>query len=328
MNKYFLSFLILLSVSGLGAQQMPMFTQYMHNPYVLNPAAGGATINTKAMIGYRNQWTGFDGAPKTFYFSMDGALGPVKNRSIRTSRSGRGQARSIGSYHGVGGYIFKDKTGPISHSGLYLSYAYHLEINAGVHVSLGAFLGGLQYSLNTDEIRLANNSNDLDNALGTGTQTQFMPDASLGVYLHTKQYFLGITARQILQTKFKFNDLLQDKYSKLVNHIYFTAGYNFNLDRKWTLQPSTLVKYSQPAEIQVDINLKAIYEEMLWGGFSYRTNESIAALLGLYIQESFSVGYSYDFGIKEIGRLHSGSHEIVLGYLFDQSSSRVRKRKR
>ncbi len=326
MNKYLILILILLSVYGLRAQQMPMFTQYMHNPYVLNPAAGGATINTEAMIGYRNQWSGFEGAPKTFYFSMHGALGSVKQRTTRTG--GSRQARSLGSYQSVGGYIFTDKTGPISHSGLYASYAYHLEIDAGVHVSMGAFIGGLQYTLDADEIRLANNSNDLDDALGTGRETQFMPDVSLGVYLHTEKYFVGITARQILQNKFKFNDLLEDKYSKLVNHVYFTAGYNFYLDRTWTLQPSTLVKYSQPAEVQLDFNVKAIYNELIWGGISYRTNESVAGLLGMNIQESFSLGYSYDYGIKEIGTLHNGSHEIVLGYRFNQTPSRYKRRKR
>lgn len=110
---------------------MPMFTQYVHNPYVLNPAAGGTTINTEAMIGYRNQWSGFEGAPKTFYFSMHGALGSVNQRTKRTHSNDSRQARSLGSYHGVGGYIFTDNTGPISHSGLYASYAYHLEIDAG-----------------------------------------------------------------------------------------------------------------------------------------------------------------------------------------------------
>ncbi len=288
----------------------------MHNPYVLNPAATGSAIHTQAMIGYRNQWTGFEGAPKTYYFSMQGAIGAVKTKKLRSPRSGRGQAASLGSYHSVGGYVFRDKTGPISNSGLFASYAYHVEVDAGTYLSIGAFLGGLQYALDADEIRLANNSNDLDPALGTGVQAQIIPDVALGVFLHHKNYFLGVSARQLLKNKFKFNDLIENNYSKLVNHVFVTAGYTFQLDRQWAIQPSTLIKYSEPAAIQMDLNLKVIYEELMWGGVSFRSSESISALLGINLQESLSVGYSYDYGIKELGRLHSGSHEITLGYTF------------
>ena len=309
-------------------QQMPMFTQYMHNPYVLNPAAAGNSIDTEAMLGYRNQWTGFEGAPKTYYLSMHGAIGSVKTRKNRSPRSGRGQKASLGHYHSVGGYAFVDQTGPISHSGIYLSYAYHLEIDAGMHLSMGVFAGGLQYVLDADEIRLANNSNDLDEALGEGRQAEFLPDASLGLYLHSSEFFVGLSARQILQNKFQFNDLIEDKYSKLVNHLYLTAGYNIQVNRNWMVQPSTMVKYSQAADVQVDLNVKAVYNEMMWAGISYRNSESISGLLGFTLQESLTLGYSYDYGIKEIGNLHSGSHEIILGYTFEGNSSRYKRRRR
>ncbi len=316
MKKALLILVMGITALGTKGQQMPMFTQYMHNPYILNPAATGTSINTQAMLGYRNQWTNFEGSPKTFYFSMHGALGSVKTIKKRSPRSGRGQPAHLGSYHSVGGYVFRDVTGPTSNSGIFASYAYHLEIDAGTYLSMGAFLGGLQYTLDADEIRLANNSNDLDEALGTGKQSQIIPDAAIGVFLHADRYFLGLSARQILQNKFQFNDMLEDKYSKLVNHIYLSAGYNLRLDRTWTLQPSTLLKYSQPAEWQLDLNVKAIYNQMMWAGVSLRTGESVSALLGLNLQESLTLGYSYDYGIKEIGKLHSGSHEIVLGYIF------------
>ena len=295
-----------------------MFTQYMFNPYILNPAAGGAYLDTEAMIGYRNQWTGFEDAPKTMYFTMHGTFGQAKRRVRRGPRRGSRSSRSMGNYHSVGGNVFNDVTGPTSHSGLYLSYAYHIELDAGVHLSLGTYLGVLQYALDTDKIVLADNSNDLDNALGTGRQTEFLPDAALGMYLHSKDYFLGLSLRQLLQNKFNYNELIEDKYSQLRNHYYLTGGYNFVLDRDWTIQPSTLVKYSEPADVQVDVNLKVIYQNMFWGGLSYRTKESVSALLGVTLQESISLGYSYDYGIDQIGKYHGGSHEIVLGYRITQ----------
>ena len=51
------------------AQQDPMYTQYMFNQMVLNPAYTGSKDRFTTMLLYRTQWVGFEGAPKTTTFS-------------------------------------------------------------------------------------------------------------------------------------------------------------------------------------------------------------------------------------------------------------------
>ncbi|MGZ3931337.1 MAG: type IX secretion system membrane protein PorP/SprF, partial [Bacteroidia bacterium] len=49
-----------------GAQQYPWLTQYRSNLSMFNPAFCGTKRILDFRMFYRNQWTGYDGAPKTY----------------------------------------------------------------------------------------------------------------------------------------------------------------------------------------------------------------------------------------------------------------------
>ena len=49
-----------------NAQQLPIYSQFYFNDYIINPAATGLGDASMVQLGFRNQWTGFTGAPKTF----------------------------------------------------------------------------------------------------------------------------------------------------------------------------------------------------------------------------------------------------------------------
>ena len=59
-----------------------------------------------------------------------------------------------------------------------------------------------------------------------------------------------------------------------------------------------------------------MYDETIWFGVSYRTNDAIIGIIEYQANKRFRVGYSYDFTITEIGNYSNGSHEIMIGYDF------------
>jgi hypothetical protein len=79
-----------------------------------------------------------------------------------------------------------------------------------------------------------------------------------------------------------------------------------------------MAKYVQPAPISLDANLRVIYKDMAWAGFSYRMNDAIAVMAGFTINESLVFGYSYDIPTSDIQTVTSGSHEIMLGIRFKE----------
>ena len=293
-----------LSVNYCYSQQRPQYTQYMVNSFLLNPAVAGINDNRVIKSGYRTQWEGFEGAPQTFFIS-----GHVPVKKIDSDFARR--LRKKLNHHGIGGYIFSDVTGPTSISGIYLSYAYHLALSNKVKVSMGTFVGLLQYKIDIDKIVTA----DPDNTILEGIQTELMPDISLGTWIYSDKVFLGFVVSQIIQNKFFITDQSGfTSYSKLRNHYFVHVGYNYQINKDWFLVPSVLYKFVTPVYSHFDINIKLKYKQISWIGASYRQGDAFAGLVGFMDSKTgINISYSYDITTSKI-RFHSaGSHEVVVG---------------
>jgi type IX secretion system PorP/SprF family membrane protein len=310
MKKYLFYFFFIIPASAAFAQQKALHSQYMTNYYLLNPAVSGFEKDWELTAGYRNQWVGFEGAPKTVYLSAQTALMPKKKRRRRTPQG----------FHGAGGYVYTDQTGPTTRSGLLLSYAYHVPIAEKMYASGGLFAGMQQFRFDADKIHLAENSNGLDPVTRTGNLSALMPDLALGSYVHSDKFYAGVSIFQVLGNRmFRFDNT--DSPSRLYRHVFLSGGYNFAVNKYFTLAPSVLVKYVNPAPVQADFNLKGIYnfnnrpksrhDDKLWAGLSYRTQDAVVMLFGFQFLEQYTLGYSYDLTVSRLSHHSAGSHEIV-----------------
>ena len=106
----------------------------------------------------------------------------------------------------------------------------------------------------------------------------------------------------------------------LNRHFFVLGAYRHKINTYWELEPSVLLKAVSPSPVQIDIGLKALYNNKLWFGTGYRNNGDIAALLGYEILERFVVGYSYDLPTSTISNYSSGSHEFMLGIKFPRNN--------
>src|SRR5690606_16063025 len=101
----FLIFVLRVSVSG---QQLPVFSQYLYNKFLINPAVAGSDGYTSWNLTAREQWVGYKGAPRTFSFSGQTRL--LKRSYILKQSSARKHVfrpKSDGKV-GLGGYVFSD----------------------------------------------------------------------------------------------------------------------------------------------------------------------------------------------------------------------------
>ena len=65
------AYILLLSLFATCAsgQQLPIYSQYLFNRFLINPAVAGSDGYTSLNLTAREQWVGYDGAPRTFSFS-------------------------------------------------------------------------------------------------------------------------------------------------------------------------------------------------------------------------------------------------------------------
>lgn len=306
LSRTYRAFLLLIFLINICyGQQRPQYTQYMVNNFLFNPAIAGINDNRVIKVGYRTQWEGFEGAPKTFFVSGYAPLNKIDEDFGR-------RLRKKLNHHGIGGYVFSDVTGPTSRFGLYLAYAFHLSLTKKVKASMGTFIGLLQNKIDVDKIVLADPN---DNAILFGVQRKFLPDLSIGTWIYSDNVFFGFVVNQIIRSKFFLTEESEfSSFSALRNHYFLHFGYNYKFNREWSLVPSVLFKLVNPTYSHFDVNIKLRYKQMAWAGVSYRQNDAVAAMIGFSDDKTgFNFSYSYDLTTSKIRFHSSGSHEIVLG---------------
>ena len=141
---FFFINVIFYSVSHL-AQQVVQYSNYLENSFYLNPAVSHH-LNNSLNILYRNQWVGFEGAPKTTFLSYQSCLSKLKD------------VKSY-SFSNVGGFIQNEKIGAFRSFKLNFSYSYSFLLNSKWRMSFGSFIGLKQLGLDVTEMSLFD-SND------------------------------------------------------------------------------------------------------------------------------------------------------------------------
>ncbi len=293
--------IIVFNVDYSYSQQLPHYSQYMLNDYVVNPAIGGTQDYFQAKSNNRYQWTGIVDAPRTYTLSV---YGPHKTKDI-----------------GYGGYVYSDVTGPTSRTGAMLSFSYIFKINDEIKISTGLSAGILQFKIDGSKITLHDAG---DASLADGIYTDYIPDANFGTYLYSKNYYFGIAARQLIGNKVSFSDIDQLGINKLKNHFFMHGGYTYDITSEIAIEPSVMLKFMAPVPLQVDVNARVIYNnsawegKKIWAGLAWRSADAISAVIGYEHNEQIIFGYSYDFTTTNIKNYSTGTHEIMIGARFSK----------
>ena len=84
----------------------------------------------------------------------------------------------------------------------------------------------------------------------------------------------------------------------------------------FAVEPSVLVKYADPAPVQVDAMARIIYKNNLWLGGAYRTNDAVSTMIGYTYKNNIMLGFSYDFTTTNLKNYSTGVYEVMLGIKF------------
>lgn len=290
--------IIVLVTGTVFGQQLPQYSQYLFNDYAYNPAVSGRYKYIDVKSNHRYQWVGIQDSPRTYTLS---AHGPSKNGK-----------------HGYGGYIVTDHVGPTRRTGVQMSYAYHFNLTKKVKMSLAISAGFLQMKIDGHKIQLHDAG---DNVIVDGVMTAVMPDAKFGLFIHDveNKWFFGASAPQIIRSKIKFRNYGYSNAS-LDDHYYIAGGYKFDLG-DFAVEPSLMVKYADPAPVQVDAMARIIYKDNFWLGAAYRTNDAVSAMIGYTYKNNIMLGFSYDFTTTNLKNYSSGVYEVMLGIKFTRTKT-------
>ena len=294
---------IVLTSFNANGQQDPMLSQYIFNGLFVNSAYAGSHQYWSSSLTYRAQWVGanFDGAPQSMIASVDG---PIRDKNM-----------------GLGFMTILDEVG-VTRTGIGMAvYSYQLKLNEKSKLSFGVNAGFSQVTSNLRDVKIW----DEEDEIYANNLTQIMPRIGAGVYYFSDRYFAGVAIPTLISHEggTEFN-LDVSKNTFIRRHYISTAGAIFDLNEKWKLRPSVLLKYTKAAPLEGDINVSAIFNDAFWFGSSFRTGDAVALMLQYQTNSYFRVGYSYDITVSGLRTYQNGSHEIMIGVDFGRDLKKIK----
>jgi type IX secretion system PorP/SprF family membrane protein len=280
------------------AQQDALYSQYMFNPFAVNPAYAGSRSSYSTVLLQRFQWLGIDGAPLTGSFAIHAPTTKwnlVWGAGIVVDKIGPTMNTNFG---GTIGYQIKMKKAKLT-----------LALRGGAyHVALDR--GALKFKDLNDQFNIANGGFD---------QTT-VPSFDFGAYYFTKKFYVGMSMNHLSGGKIAFKDagLADSAGLFLRQHVFITSGYAIDVNPNIVMKPSIMAKYAFGAPPNIDLNFSTLFYKRIWFGLSLRSSASVVLMTDINITDFMRIGYAFDYAFTKIqSYVTGGSHEIFIGFDFN-----------
>lgn len=278
-----LAFLLLATLSF--AQQDPIYSQYLFNPLIVNPAYAGLNNRFNGSVGYRTQWIGLEGQPQTI------------NATLHTSL--------LQNKVGAGLVFSNDQIGSMSTTEVNAAFAYKLQLDKSVF-SFGMQAGVQNFNSSLNGINPFDQDDDL--FLNGERGTRINPGA--GLALKSEKFFVGLSVPRLLPTTFKSGNQEFDLYNQ---HLYLMGAYIHHLNEHIRLKPTVLLRGVKGAPASVDIAMNLNFNAIHTAGIFTRNFNTYGVMLQTLLKEQYRFGYVFELPTgKSVGTQFT-THEIMLG---------------
>lgn len=303
--KNIIPVLLLLTTSVVYGQVNNPWTQYYQVPYLQNAAFSGIDHDTDLKLGFRRQWTSFDGAPKDYFFGVNHTLGV--SRAAGDSLADTPPSLTMG----LSGYISGSDYNAISNLQSGFAYAVHIPVAQRYYLSFGMALAYNRSKADMDRYIVRDKEDPMYLSLVNAGGSLHYFDLDAGVTVHSDHFYAGYAADHLVHSRLG-NDLEGDATTS-VRHT-FQAGYRYQLNADWELLPAVLLRMEKGLENLYSVNMKARYKSVAWAGAGFRPDAAVSLFVGYQCRDSLTISYGYDISIGPLNTASPGSHEIILGF--------------
>ncbi|MCF6359225.1 MAG: type IX secretion system membrane protein PorP/SprF [Cyclobacteriaceae bacterium] len=268
----------------LSAQQDAIMSQYMFNQLAFNPSYAGINNITNVSLNSRFQWSSFEGAPTSYFFS--------------------GSTSIIDGKVGLGASLIYDVLGSNTNTQAQFSYAYKIQ-QAGKTFSFGLQTGIMNIRVDDTGLNLKVGDDPFfQGNVESATKVNF----GAGVSLMSDKYYIGVSVPRMMNSKFESGNV-NIVYER---HFYFSGAYIFQASPTVKLKPMILLKGVKGAPLSVDINMSALLANKFWVGAFTRNFKTWGGMLQFEFMEAYKIGYSYEILGKSLTGNGLPTNEIML----------------
>ena len=280
---------------SIKAQQEAQFSNFVANAIFYNPAVVGGKDCFELKSGYRNQWIGIEGAPRTTFLSFSSSI--INPKQLFSS-----------SHIGLGGYFQDESFGSFKKTTFNLSYSYSFLVTPKVAFAFGVHTGIQQLGLDAGNLYLFQRN---DPIIDGSRKILLLPDGGIGCFFENNDWYIGYSLKNMLMNNWQNLILSEDSYLNI--HHFIIAGKRY-YGKKLNFVPNFLVKHVVGSVPAADINFNFEYKNLLNFGVSYRNFDAFSALFHLNIIDNLNIYYAYDITTSRVQKMGSNTHEFIISY--------------
>lgn len=272
------------------AQQDPLYTQYMDNLLVINPAFAGSKGNGNVLLVARNQWVSLPNSPNTRSLAYQT---PTENTNV-----------------GIGFSVMYDKIGPLKQTGVYFDYSYFLRVSEKYRLGMGLKGGvGFYRASLTDLITI-----DPDPIYSKDIYKNFLPNIGVGFFLFSDDTYLGLSVPKLIENTITRDDYQTEYVNRQKIHIYTVAGKKFTISEDFQLKTNAMLRVVKNSPVSFQLTALAGFQNTFWVGGMARFGDSFGVVAQFQATEKMLIGYSYDLTTSNLNAYNNGTHEIMFSY--------------
>ncbi|HEB62281.1 MAG TPA: type IX secretion system membrane protein PorP/SprF, partial [Bacteroidetes bacterium] len=269
---------LLIGISALEAQQDVLYTQFMYNKLGLNPGYAGNDDALCVTGIVRDQWTSFDGAPKSQALSVNfPRLGKV-GLGLNLSRNTIGVSEKM-TIEGIYAYRFLIKTGQLS-MGMSFSGRFYKEDFAD------------------PTLRIINPFYE-DDAIDQGLYETTVFNVGFGAYYSNNRFYIGAAIPRLIRADIDMKVGLVKGFE--VRHLYVMTGGAMDIRDNLVLMPQLLIRWAENSPYNMDLNLGLLFYDRFYTAFTARTGgafddwfESMDFIMGFHLNNNLFLAAAYD----------------------------------
>ncbi|WP_420387250.1 PorP/SprF family type IX secretion system membrane protein [Roseivirga sp.] len=312
-----LGILSILFSKELKSQQITLFSQYLNNQYLINPAATNISNQLEADLSIRTQKSQTIRNINSYYFSVYGALGFVNPRQ-KTSNGFRERERvdfSTVKYYNpkpipvIGISTAKDNFDLVQRNTFHLTTGLHLPLNAQYTISAAASMGRVQLNVSDNYFVLEDSDVPFHQFINAFSRRNFL-DLGMGLYLYSDKVQLGIGMVRVFAGN--STDVNHEESFRIKNQFNLSLGYKLQLNKDWSLTPQVLISQNGIYGSRTDYSIRINYRESLWSTISMRNKTILVFNLGVKVTPQLTIIYAYDHGAFNEGMQSLSANELAL----------------
>lgn len=308
MKLIYILFILVTSSSAVFGQSRKYIAQFSHMQSYFNPALTGYEGSSfRGLV--RNQWAGFEGAPMTYFGSLEVDIADFAKGSDADKNA-------------LGINILHDEFGAFEETELIASYASRIMIDEKTAVRLGVGVNYNRIQLDGNNLTTEQSNDPKINQYLNGFANMQVLDFNIGMALTHPNYYISYTVHNVNQGAISSGDTFSDRKPRVG---IVQAGYRNAMSDDLALATNFMFRSQADLPDNIEFNFKILMMNKIWLGAGHRVQYANNFQLGIVLP-IMRIGYVYELPMAKSYLLPNSTHEFLTVIPLFKKNSRSDKK--